>query len=258
MKISKSLYTVLQYISTIDDIFVYAGNGYLIAKEKAGSGFVEVKAPDGFFTEAFVLRSLSKFLRLFTFDRKSKEADPTTIQEWTFQPRYDPATGVSISEIHITSPGRSIKLTQATKEFLNKRAADLVSKVDGIVLDDAIKFQIDSALYKQIMSDCSLLDLDRITIASENDETIRILLSKTGKGSNYDTSSYTVECHHQHNTNKITFLLSAFSLIDATDHQLEYGIFTAKNGNKVNILKVKSFCDNNMVVNKVILSDKGE
>ena len=258
MKINKSLYSVLQYISTVDDVFAYAGNGFLIAKEKVGSGFVEVKAPDNFFKEPLVIKSLSKFLRLFSFDKKSKDSDPLTVQEWTLEKRIDPNTKVSVDEIHVKSPGRSIKLTQGAKGFLDKRAKDLVSKVDKIVLEDSIKFQMTSALYKQIMSDCSLLDLDRITIVSENDETIKLYLTKTGKGTNDDFSSYTIECLHKHNTNKMTFLLSAFSLIDATDHQFEYGKYNTPYGNTINIMKVKSFCDGDLVVQKVILSDKGD
>ena len=258
MKLNKSLYSALQYLSTINDIFAYAGNGFLIAKEKAGSGFVEIKAPDNFFKEPFVIKSLSKLLRLFSFDKKSKDSDPQSIQDWTIEKIIDPATKIITYPMYIKSPGRTIRLNQGSRSILEKMSKDLVSKIDSIQLEDSIKFQITAAQYKQIMSDCSLLDLDRITIVSENEDTIKIYLTKTGKGMNDDFSSNVIECTHVHNTNKMSFLLNEFSLIDATDHQLEYGKYKTPYGNSINLLKVKSFCDNNLVVQKLIIADKGE
>ena len=57
MKIPKSFYTILQYFSTIDDPFAYVNTGYMIVKDKVGSGFVEVKAPDYFFKEQVIIKS---------------------------------------------------------------------------------------------------------------------------------------------------------------------------------------------------------
>lgn len=257
MKLKKSLYNILQYISTVDDIFAYPNDGYFIAKDKVGSGFIEVKAPDYFFKKTVVIKSLSKFLRLFTFDRKDKDPDPESIQDWTLESSYAPGTNNEIKDMFLRSPGRTIKVKEGSQVFLEKRAKDNATRFDNIHLEDSIKFQITAAQYKQIISDCSLLDLDRITIASENDEHIKIYLTKTGKGTNDDYSALDVECTHTHNATKISFLLNAFSLIDATDHQFEFGTYKTQYGNSIIILKVKSFCDNNYVVNKVILADKG-
>lgn len=257
MKITRSLYNVLQYLSTIEDVFAYGGKGYFIAKDKVGSGFVEVKAPDYFFKEPFVIRSLSKFLRLFSYDKKAKESDPESVQDWVLEHNVN-TMGVPITEICIKSPGRNVRVTQGSPQYLDKRVDQVDSKVDAVVLEEVIKFSMTSSLYKQIITDCSLLDLDRILIVSENSETIKIYLTNSDKKDlSGDLSSYTIECTHTHNTNKMTFLLSAFSLIDATDHQFEYGKYKTSSGNYVNIMKVKSFCDNNLVVQKVIISDKG-
>jgi len=252
MKIPRSLYTILQYISTHDDIFAYLGNGYLVVKDKVGSGFVEVKAPDYFFKEPLVVSSLSKFLRLFTYDKKDKATDPLSIQDWTLGKSYN-SDNASISEMYIKSPGRNIKLKQGSPRFLDNRSKDLVSKVDSITFEKSIKFQLTTAQYKQILSDCSLLDLDTITFISDNNDLIKINLTKNGKGMSDDYSSFDIECHHEHFDARISIQLSQFSLIDATDHQFEFGQYLNKFGSYSNVLKVKSFCDNKFIVNKVIL-----
>lgn len=258
MKLTKSLYSILQYLSTVDDIFIYTGNGYMIMKDKVGSGFVEVKAPDYFFKEQVIIRSLSKFLRLFSYDKKDKALDPESIQDWTVGKSMDPLTKAMIPEIYLRSPAHNIKIRQGNQIFIEKRAKDLVSKFDNIELEDSIKFQITSAQYKQIISDCSLLDLDTITISSENDDNIKIYLTKKDKGTSDDYSSFDIECHHVHNQTQIRFQLNAFSLIDATDHQLEFGKYHNKFGTISNVLKIKSFCDNNYIVNKVIVGTNGD
>ena len=257
MKIKRSLYTTLQYFSTIDDTFAYLGNGYMIMKDKAGSGFVEAKAPDYFFKDQLIIRSLSKFLKLFSFDKKDKSPDPESIQDWTIGTTIDMSGEFTRPDMYITSPGHRLKLKQGLQQFADNRKNDLVSKFDGINLEESLKFQLTHTLYKQIISDCSLLDLDTITIMSENDDTIKIYLTKQGKGTNDDYSSFDVECRHQHCPTKIKFQLSAFSLIDATDHQLEFGKFKHKFGTS-NVLKIRSFCDNNIVVNRVILGTSGD
>lgn len=257
MKLRKSLYSILQYISTIDDIFAYSNNGHFIAKDKVGSGFIDVEVPEYFFKSTVVIKSLSKFLRLFSYDRKSKDQDPESIQNWTLETSYAQGTNTEIKDMFLRSPGRTIKIKEGSQIFLEKRAKDNSMRVDNITLEDSIKFQITSTEYKQIISDCSLLDLDRITIVSEDDKHIKIYLTKSGKGTNDDYSSLDIECTHIHTDTKISFLLNAFSLIDATDHQFEFGKYKTQYGNTIVILKVKSFCDNNYVVNKVILADKG-
>lgn len=256
MKISKSLYNVLQYISTIDDIFVYNGNGYLVVKEKVGSGFVEVKAPDNFFDEPIVIRSLSKFLRLFTFEKTKKDLNPDSIQDWSLEPVIDPVTHIMKKDMYITSPGKKIKLLQGSKAFLEKQEDRVKTRFDDIELVDSVKINITGAQYKQIITDCSLLDLDTIQIISKDEHTIKFILSKSDKGlTNGDYSIFEIECDHPHTDTTIKIMLSAFSLIEATDHQLEYGKYAKMN--TVDLLKVKSFYDNNYTVNKVIIG-KGE
>ena len=113
-------------------------------------------------------------------------------------------------------------------------------------------------MYKQIISDCSLLDLDTINIVSENSDKIKIYLTKKDKGLSDDYSSYTVECLHTHIPTKISISINSFSLIDASDHQLEYGKFVASNGMEAYILKIKSFYTPELTVKKVIIGSKGE
>lgn len=258
MKLKKSLYTILQYISTIDDPFPYLGNGYLVTNDKIGSGFVEVKAPEDFFKEELIIRSLSKFLRLFTFDKKDKTTDPDSIQNWELGAKIDPITRAAKKEMYITSPGRNIKLSQGLQTYLEKRRDILKPRFDNIELYDSVKFQLTHALYKQIISDCSLLDLDTITFSSINDDVIKISLTKQGKGAEDDYSTFEVECKHTHCDTRIRIQLSTFCLIDATDHQIEFGKYLNKYDTTSYLLKIKSFCDNGYVVNRVIIGTTGD
>lgn len=258
MKIPKSLYNVFQYFSTIYDPFAYLGNGVMVVNDPIGSGFVEVKAPDYFFKEKFIIRSMSKFLRLFAYDRKDKAQDPVSIQDWTLGSTMSHDSLNVLPEMYIDSPQRHIKLTQGSERFIEANQKALVPRFDNITLRDSIKFQLTSALYKQIISDCSLLSLDTITISSENEDTILILLTKADKGLKEDYSAFRIECPHTHCSTKIQFLLSAFILIEATDHQLEFGKFDNKYGTVSNVLKIRSFCDNNFTVNRVILGKNGD
>lgn len=258
MKLPRSLYNIFQYFSTIDDAFAYIGNGYLIQKNKIGSGFVEVKAPDYFFKEQLIIRSLSKFLRLFTYDKKDKEADPLSVQDWTLGQIMNPITKAIKPMMYLKSPGRNISLVQGRQNFADVRRNDLVSKFDTIELEDSIKFQITSAQYKQIIGDCSLLNLDTILISSENDNLIRIYLMKKDKKLEDDNVVFDIECQHQHKPTRIKIDLSVFSLIEATDHQIEFGKFQNKYGTRSNVVKIRSFCDNNFVVNKVMIGSNGD
>lgn len=251
MKIPKSFYTILQYFSTIDDPFAYVNTGYMIVKDKVGSGFVEVKAPDYFFKEQVIIKSLSKFLRLFSFDKKDKTADPLSIQDWTLG--KDISGDLIKPVMYIDSPGKHTKLIQGLQQFAENLSKNPISKFDSIELYDSIKFQLTHSLYKQIISDCSLLDLDTITFSSETDDLIKVYLTKGVKGTSDDYSSFSIECHHNHLPVSIKFQLSSFSLIEATDHQIEFGKFKNKYDGVTNVLKVRSFCDNNFIVNRVIL-----
>lgn len=259
MKLKRSLYNILQYMSTIDDIFTYNANNVLVANDKVGSGFTEVSITN-FFEETVVIKSLSKFLKLFSFGKaeKGSSTEPESLQDWTLDKVVDPTTGNLIPEMYLKMPSRTVKIRQGSPVFLQKRENNLRARFDKIALQDAIKLQIDSTMYKQIISDCSLLDLDTINIVSENSDKIKIYLTKKDKGLSDDYSSYTVECLHTHIPTKISISINSFSLIDASDHQLEYGKFVASNGMEAYILKIKSFYTPELTVKKVIIGSKGE
>lgn len=254
MKLEKQLYNILQYLSTIEDVFAYNANQVLVAKNRIGSDFAEVDVPN-FFKKPFVIKSLSKFLRLFTFDR-GKNATNESIQDWTFS-EVTNSTNNSMGIMYINSPGKTVKLQQGAPKFIEIRKEYLKPRFDNIIIKNTVKFQITQQLYKQILSDCSLLDLDTITICSENEHTIRIYLTKKDSGCKEDYSSYTVDCDHEHVSTRISFSLSSFNLIEATDHQLEWGTWVAPNGYENMLLKVRSFCDNNYIVKKLIVGLTG-
>lgn len=256
MKLQKPLYNVLQHLSTIDDVLAYNGNNILVMQNKVGSDFVEVEVTD-FFKEKLIIRSLSKFLRLFTFG-KGKNDTNESIQDWTLSEEHNAITNSSIAIMYLKMPGRTIKLQQGHQRFLTEREDKLHARFDNIALSNSVKFQITHQTYKQIISDCSLLDLDSITIASESSSKISIHLSKKDTKGYEDYSTFMIDCEHEHIQTSISILLSAFNLIEATDHQLEFGTYTTPDGYEVPMLKIKSFCDNNYVVKKVIIGYKGK
>lgn len=259
MHLKKSLYSILQYLSTIDDTFLYNANNVLVACEKVGSGFVEVDVPD-FFDETVVIKSLSKFLRLFSFGKpeKGSSTEPESLQDWTLEKSLDGISGATIPEMYLKMPNRVVKIRQGSPFFIEKNKDKLRKRFDRIMLEDAIKFQIDHSTYKQIISDCSLLDLDVVNIVSDSENKIKIYLTKRDKGFSDDFSSYTVECPHTHIPFTISFSISDFSLIEATDHQLEYGKFKLESGDYAYILKIKSFYNSEFTVKKVIIGNKGD
>ena len=61
MKLKRTTYEILQYLSTIDEIFAYSGDNVFIMREMSGSSFTEVEVKD-FFNEQVIIRSLPKFL----------------------------------------------------------------------------------------------------------------------------------------------------------------------------------------------------
>lgn len=259
MHIKKSLYSILQYLSTINDTFLYNANHVLVTNEKVGSGFVEVDVPD-FFDETVVIKSLSKFLRLFSFGKPTKgsSTEPESLQDWTLETGLDGLTGAAIPEMYLRMPNRVVKIRQGSPFFIEKNKDQLRKRFDRLVLEDAIKFQIDNATYKQIISDCSLLDLDVVNIVSDSENKIKIYLTKRDKGFSDDFSSYTIECPHQHIPYTISFGINDFSLIDATDHQFEYGKFKLVSGDYAYVLKIKSFYNSEFTVKKVIVGNKGD
>lgn len=254
MKLEKQLYNILQYLSTIDDILAYNGNQLLVQKSKVGSDFVEVDVPT-FFKEKIVIFSLSKFLRLFSFGKGKNESNES-IQDWILSQEISP-TNNAMGVMFINSPGKTVRLLQGAGGFLEKRAHYCKPKFDNIKLERSIKFQITQQTYKQILTDCSLLDLDTITIVSETPTKIRIYLTKKDKGLTDNYTTYEIDCEHEHQDLKISFTLQSFNLIEATDHQLEYGMFITPTGGENMLLKVRSFCDNNYIVKKLIIGLKG-
>lgn len=253
MKLKKSLYNILQYVSTINDIFPYHGNGVIKQKEKTSSGFVEVKI-DGFFNKPFVIRSLSKFLRLFTFAKGDKGTDPESIEDWTLADNNLNPSGPG-TELYLKGPDNSRKIQQASEEFLIKKEYNVRKSFDTIPLERSLKFQITNQKYRQIMTDCSLLDLDMVQFTSVSNSIIRITLRKKDQTNNKDTSTYDIEVDHEHQDLQVNIWLSTFNLIDATDHQIEFGLYKVPETEEdieIPVVKTQSFYDN-YIVKKVIL-----
>ena len=249
MKLSKSIYNILQYFSTIDDMLIYQGKQVLTTKEKNRSGFTEVDVA-GFFNKPVVVRSLSKFLRLFTYPKVEKGYAQESLQDWELGDEVNP--GESGQDMFIRSPGHLIKVTQGSPSFLVKNAVKM--KFDNMKFETSLKFQITQQQYKQIISDCSLLDLDMITFTSVSNSVIRVILRRKDNSTNKDTSTYDIEVDHEHKELSISVWLNTFSLIEATDHQIEFGIYHFEEDDAdIPLVKTQSFCDNNYVVKKVIL-----
>ena len=257
MKLKRSVYDILQYLSTISEIFVYRGDNLFIMKDKAGSSFTEVEVKD-FFNEQVIIRSLPKFLRLFTFPKPGRNdtAEPESIQEWTLEDHVNDKHGRIEHQMILREPHHITKVVQGGERFLEQHVTH--KRYDDIHLDNALRFQIDRTQYKQILADCSLLDLDVITIKSLDEHTIQIALSKKDSTNNYDTSTYEIECDHQHEPTKVTIMLSTFGLIDASDHQIEVGIYRPTVENAVPIMKVKSFYTSDLIVKRLIIGIKGD
>lgn len=257
MKIRKSLYNIMQYISTYEEVFVYNNNGVFTARDKIGSGFVEV-AVDNFINEQLVIRNFPRFLKLFTFNKpvKGENPDVESVQDFIVEDIADTKTGITSKQILLKSKGRTIKVKQGSSHFIQKRSALIVPRANQIVIKDPVKFQMSSDLYKQILSDCSLLDLNMINFKSVDNKTIKIFLTKENMDLSEDYSSYEIECDHEHSNVSIAITLPTFALIDAPDHQIEFGLFCSPTGASCSVLKVKSFY-NGYIVNKVIAGEEG-
>lgn len=257
MKLKRSTYEVLQYFSTIDEILSYTGNGVLAIKDQSGSGFTEVEIPD-FFDEQIVIRSLPKFLRLFSFPKTSKNdsGEPESLQDWTLREELNTKNGQLEHQMYLKSPGKTVKIKQGSIGFIEKRVPK--KRFDEFVLTNSVKFQIDRFQYKQIITDCSLLDLDLITMESINEHLIEIRLSKKDSTINTDTSVYQIECDHEHHPIKATIMLNLFSLIDATDHQIEFGMYNPNEELNALIVKVKSFYTSDLIVKRFIVGINGD
>lgn len=247
MKLTKSIYNILQYFSTIDDMLIYQGKQVLTTKEKNGSGFTEV-AVDGFFDKPIVLRSLSKFLRLFTYPKIDKGFSNESLEDWTLG--YSTNTNESGLDMAIRSPGHLVKVTQGSPTFLTKNM--LKKTFDSMKFVKSLKFQITQQQYKQIISDCSLLDFDMITFSSVSNTVIRVILRRKDNSSNKDMSTYDIEVDHEHQDLSVSIWLNSFSLINATDHQIEFGMYNIESDIDIPLVKTQSFCDN-YIVKKVIL-----
>lgn len=256
MKLKRSVYEILQYLSTIDEIFVYRGNGVFITKDKVGSSFTEVSI-DSFWNEQIIIRSLPKFLRLFSFPKAGKNdtSEPESIQDWTLEDNVNPRNNHLEHQMLVKTPNHVVKVVQGEDRFLQYHNTKM--RFDDIHLERSITFQMDRIQYKQIIADCSLLDLDLITFTSLDEHTIQIHLSKKDTKTNYDDSTYKIECDHEHFSTKISIMLNTFLLIDATDHQVEFGFYYPTPENMVSLVKIKSFYTSDLVVKRLIIGIKG-
>ena len=257
MKLKRTTYEILQYLSTIDEIFAYSGDNVFIMREMSGSSFTEVEVKD-FFNEQVIIRSLPKFLRLFSFPKpgKTDSNDVESFQEWTLEDHLNTKTGHVERQMLLKQGNHIVKVSQGQQRLMEYHKVK--HRFDEIKMGESVTFQLTRAQYKQIVSDCSLLDLDMITFTSLDEHKIQIYLSKKDSVTNTDYSTDTIECDHEHFPTKVTIMLNTFSLIDATDHQIEFGVCQLSEDHVVPVVKVKSFYTSETVVQRVIRGIRGD
>lgn len=255
MKLDYDLYNILKYFANPavnDNILKYKGNHVIVFRDSSGSGFCEVKVPT-FFDRPVVVNQLSKFLKLFIYPKRERgEIGPyVSLNDWILSDDIDPKTQRPSNDMYLKMKGHNVKVRQGSLQFLDDPNKQLEAKFDTVNIINSVKFQLSNTLYKQILNDCSLLSLDTINFKSENEHIIKIILTIKDKGIKDNCSSYEIECEHEHFDSTVAIQLSAFNLIDAPDHQIEFGKF--EKNTACNLVKIRSFYSDDYEVDKLIL-----
>lgn len=119
-----------------------------------------------------------------------------------------------------------------------------------------IKFNLPKEKYDELMKVSKMLESDRISISSLNENTIR--LTSYIKENKDDKQYYVdIDVVHTHFDEKLSFQLKIMDFVSAMDYTFELGIKQSKNnGLLIPIAKVTAFVDDKINVKYLTLGDR--
>lgn len=240
MKLNGIYLKILRNISMYSSNLCYEGDKVIrINKDK--QLFIEAYIPD-FLDVPLYTRNVPELLRLMNED--------TTVTVDMNNDGYYIIVDNGIGKVKYRMAKKSV--TEKEANLSNYTIDSMFDKCE----EKVVKFNLSKEKYDELMKVSKMLESDRISISSLNENTIR--LTSYIKENKDDKQYYVdVDVAHTHFDKKVSFQLKIMDFVSAMDYTFEIGIKKAKNNDLlIPIAKVTAFVDDKINVKYLSLGDR--
>jgi hypothetical protein len=240
MKLNNIYLKILRNISMYSSNLCYEGDK-VIRINKDNQFFIEAYIPD-FLDVPLYTRNVPELLRLMN-------EDTTVTVDMNNSGYY----------IIVDNGIGKVKYKMAKKSVAEKEAKLTTNDIDGMFSkceEKIVKFNLPKEKYDELMKISKMLEADRISISSLNDNVIRLT---SYIKENKDDKQYFVdiEVNHTHFEKKLVFQLKIMDFVNAIDYTFEVGTKLTKNKDlSIPIAKVTAFIDDKIKVKYLSLGDR--
>jgi len=240
MKLNGIYLKILRNISMYSSNLCYEGDKVIrINKDK--QLFIEAYIPD-FLDVPLYTRNVPELLRLMN--------DDTVVTVDMNDNGYYIIVDNGIGKVKYRMAKKSV--TEKEANLPNYTIDSMFEKCE----EKIVKFNLPKEKYDELMKVSKMLESDRISISSLNENTIR--LTSYIKESKDDKQYYVdIDIAHTHFDKKLAFQLKIMDFVSAMDYTFEIGIKKAKNNDLlIPIAKVTAFVDDKINVKYLSLGDR--
>lgn len=240
MKLNSIYLKILRNISMYSSNLCYEGDK-VIRINKDNQFFIEANIPD-FLDVPLYTRNVPELLRLMNEDT----VVTVDMNDSGYYIIVDNGIG-------------KVKYRMAKRSVAEKEAKISSITIDGMFNkceEKIVKFNLPKDKYDELMKISKMLEADRISVSSIDDNKIR--LTSYIKESKDDKQYFVdIDVNHTHFDKKLVFQLKIMDFVSANDYTFEVGTKLTKSGDlRIPIAKVTAYVDDKINVKYLSLGDR--